>query len=338
MPSYKHGNGNLEIFEPFKNVHHMSSFLTRTSINDPHWRGFVRQAHRYLKGEDTPPTTLRRDALKRVTKRHPYQLGGDILLDYIHQSEDGQTGSGVAEVVNTIAHSLSNTLGLPELKEVLFGKAEHKKMTDQQILFAKALNSTYKKMTDRPRTIGNLERLSQFDTPRYSVWDEGGNGQLLVTIHGTEINHLKDITDDAKILLGRTNIEDESVTSLFKLLDEKGLTFDVASHSLGSEFVMSAVKKHSKNVDEILLFNPASSGLQNKEILKERANNPQFSYFINQSDPVSHGIYQQMDKASIDRAVIGDYKFSPLTAHSMSQWVEPSSDIGLKSESSVEEA
>ena len=281
MPNYVIGEGSFQKRPPFKNAHHMSKFLTRTSKNDNYWqKGFVNTAEKYLSGELVPNVKLRRDALKRITKRHPYQLGGDVLLDFMHQGEEegSYKGSGIPEAINTIAHTALNLTGLPKLKEVLFGEADHKQITDEQRLFAKALQDTYKPINERKENIGKLKRLSQFDNDRYSVYDEG-NGQLLVTIHGTKMN-LSDLKDDAEILLGKTNVQDKAVTSLFKVLDEHNISFDVAGHSLGTEFIMNGLQK-DEHVDKIMLFNPASSGLQDSKLLNERANNPKYSYFIN---------------------------------------------------------
>ena len=336
MPNYVIGEGNFQKTPPFKNVHQMSKFLTRTSKHDNYWqKGFVNTAEQYLSGEIIPNVELRRDALKRITQRHPYQLGGDILLDFMHQGEEkgSYKGSGIAEALNTITHSVLNLTGLPKLKEILFGEAEHKQITGEQQLFAKALMDTYKPMNERKKNIGKLQRLSQFDNPRYSVFDEG-NGQLLVTIHGTKMN-LSDLKDDAEILLGKTNVKDESVTDLFRILDKHDIHYDVAGHSLGTEFIINGLEKDD-NVDKIMLFNPASSGLQDSKVLNERANNPKFEYFINPSDTISHGIYQQMTNEKVKDSVISDYKWSPVNAHSMSQWVEDtdiSSDIGSRKES-----
>ena len=336
MPKYVIGNGEFEKTPLFSNVHHMAHFLTRTSIDDDHWkRGFVNTANKYLNGELTPNVELRRDALKRVVTRHPYQLSGDILLDFIHQDEaNTEKGSGIAEAINTIANTALNISGLPKLKEIIFGKAPHKEITDEQKLFARALKDTYKPEGERSRNIGKLQRLSQYDTDRYSIWDEG-NGQVLVTIHGTKIN-LPDLKSDAGILVGRTDIKDQSVTDLFKLLDSNDIHYDVAAHSLGTEFVINGLGKDD-NADKIMLFNPASSGLQDSSVLKERANNTKYDYLINPSDPISHGIYQQMSNDKVKDSVISAYKWNPLTAHSMDQWVDESSDItedmGSKKES-----
>ena len=115
--------------------------------------------------------------------------------------------------------------------------------------------------------------------------------------------NLGDLKDDAEILLGKTNVQDKAVNDLFKLLDEHNVHFDVAGHSLGTEFIMNGLQK-DEYVDKIMLFNPASSGLQDSKLLNERANNPKYSYFINGSDVVSHGIYQQMSNEKIKESVI----------------------------------
>ena len=79
----------------------------------------------------------------------------------------------------------------------------------------------------------------------------------------------------------------------------------------------------AKNADEFYLFNPASSPFQSTEYLKEEANNPDFTWFINQGDLVSKGLYQQMGKETLgsDRIHLGPYRWDPLHAHFLDQWV-----------------
>ena len=74
------------------------------------------------------------------------------------------------------------------------------------------------------------------------------------------------------------------------------------------------------NADSIYLFNPASSPFQNKDTLANRANDDRYTYFINPSDMVSDGLFQQMDWGKVNNSYIGEFNFSPLTAHSMDQW------------------
>ena len=184
-------------------------------------------------------------------------------------------------------------------------------------MFAKALNETYKAVEERPDKVGSLVRLKEYDNDRYSVWKEP-NGQVLVTVHGTEGSNISDWIDDAKIMLGG-DAHSGDVRELFQRLDTEGLTYDVAAHSLGTQFVQNAEKN---NADKILLFNPASSPTQSGEYLNSLANDERYTYFINPSDVVSKALWQQMEDEKVGESYISEARYSPLAAHSMSQWVD----------------
>ena len=74
-------------------------------------------------------------------------------------------------------------------------------------------------------------------------------------------------------------------------------------------------------MDDIFMFNPASSPFQDQGMLQEYGNDPGTIYFINQGDLVSNGLYQQIEPDTFNSQVtIGDYIYSPLGAHSLDQW------------------
>ena len=173
-------------------------------------------------------------------------------------------------------------------------------------------------MKDRPAKVGDLTRISQLDTDRYSVWKQPNN-QLLVTIHGTRME-AGDLLQDFSILAGNPNSFSSEVNHLFETLDKAGVTYDVAAHSLGTDFVMNGLKS-DEHVDGIYLFSPASSAFQDTELLKERANNPDYTYFINPSDTISHPLWQeQTDETMHKQTYVADYKWNPLSAHGLEQY------------------
>ena len=326
MPNYLRGKkGKLQRNPSFANHENMAHALCRISKSHPEWqKHFVGTAQKWLDGKSTPPTKITKKSLRAITTRHPYQLAGDVLLD-LHHTKGELRGGGIVEALHTIGSSVANITGVSKLKEILFGKADNKELSNEQKYFAKALDSTYKDIEERPLKVGPLNRLPQFDNKRYSVWQEP-NGQLLVTIHGTKMN-VGDLWDDAKILSGSSTISDDSVKHLFQSLDKLNLTYDVAGHSLSTEFIVNGLEK-DEHVDKIMLFNPASSPFQNTDDLKEKANNDKYTYFINPSDVVSHGLYQQMSNETIkNNSYIGDYRWNPLNAHSLEQWYGDIDDI-----------
>ena len=332
MPKYVRGNGKFRRKKLFQD-NHMCDALCRISKSDPAWKEhFVSKAQRWLDGVEVPPAKLKRSALRAIVRREPYQLAGDILLTRQRKRDtDEIEGGGIPEAIHTLASTIGNLVGIPKIKELLFGKAKHKEIPDELKLVASALDKTYFEIDKRPDTVGSLTRMKELDTDRYSVWMQPNN-QLLVTVHGTKMDSVGDLFSDARILAGDTNVGkgNSDLRNLFQQLDDLNLDFDVAAHSLGTELTINSLKEED-NVDNIYLFNPSSSPFQNSDILKQRANDEKYTYFINPSDVVSHGLYQQMSDDSISRNYMGSYNWNLATAHSLGQWL-PDDDASDKKE------
>ena len=169
-------------------------------------------------------------------------------------------------------------------------------------------------MGKRPDEVYGLERLPEYDSERYSVWKEP-NGQYLVTIHGSKLDW-HSISSDAGIARGKEK-ESLEVQELFNKFDTENIKYDVAAHSLSTQYVVNATHE---NLDTATLYNPASSPFMGADYLKETANDPQYDYYINPSDLVSEALWHQMDSDAVDRTHIGQYNWSPFAAHSVSQW------------------
>ena len=108
--------------------------------------------------------------------------------------------------------------------------------------------------------------------------------------------------------------------------EKENITFDIAGHSLATTFIQNL---DLTNADSIYLFNPASSPFQSNDVLSERANDPRYQYFINPSDLVSDALFENMNEESINNAYVSDFKFSPLTAHGLTQWYPDEENIEM---------
>ena len=97
--------------------------------------------------------------------------------------------------------------------------------------------------------------------------------------------------------------------------------YDLAGHSLGTSYIMSEFKEHSSNIDQLFLFNPASSFMQSNDVLKEFANIENANYYLNAGDPIGSALLQNMSRDTLNARVFdGSYRYDPLSAHSLSQW------------------
>jgi len=206
-------------------------------------------------------------------------------------------------------------LGFNQFKELIGAGPEHRQLPNEDKLFAQTISQVYKPIAERDARIGSLVRLPEYDTKRYSVYKEP-NGQYLVSIHGTSFSDVGDVVADLKIAVG-AQVTDDEVQELFDRFDREGKKYDVVAHSLATQFVVNG---QHKNADRILLFNAASSPLQNSEDLEQQANNEEYTYYINPSDLVSKALWQKMSDDTVARSYIATPKYSPVAAHSVSQW------------------
>ena len=62
--------------------------------------------------------------------------------------------------------------------------------------------------------------------------------------------------------------------------------------------------------------------MQDGNYLDESANDEAYTYYINPSDTVSKALWQKMSDKTVARSYVAKPKYSPVTAHSVSQWYE----------------
>jgi pimeloyl-ACP methyl ester carboxylesterase len=215
----------------------------------------------------------------------------------------------------------SHLLGLDVLSDAIFGAPEHKLIPLEAERGAYLTDMTYKSISERPdKTIG-YTRLKQYDGDMFSVWQNDKSGELTVTVAGTKLN-FSNILEDVKIFFGKT---DSKLTALDETLNtiEKefpGKKYNLVGHSLGTAYCFSELPDHRENIDQLLLFNAASSPLQDPNVLTEFANQDA-QYFINHGDIVSDALLQNMNAETLQNNVyLGPYRYAPWSAHSMSQW------------------
>ena len=323
MPKYRKGKGRYvrKRFR-FEHAHQMRHWLSRIPDNDPVWAKHFRNKAKKLKVEG-----LRKSAIHKVANESPHNLARDVFSELRRKKKGENVGGGIAETITHLVSTAADFLGFQQFKEWLGAGPEHRTIPNEDKLFAKALSATYKPVSERPDRVGPLVRVKEYDNPRYSLWQQP-NGQYLVAIHGTEVSNPKDLANDAQILAGQT-VQDEDVQALFDRLDASEAKYDVAAHSLGTQFVVNA--QHRKS-DRILLFNPASSPTMTGDYLNELANDPQYTYFISPSDLVSKAIWQKMDDDTVKRSYVSTAKYSPLASHSMSQWYDEGVEGGMSFE------
>ena len=163
-----------------------------------------------------------------------------------------------------------------------------------------------------------MKRIPEYDSDRCSVWLEQ-NGDVFISVHGTD--SVGDVVEDTKLMAGGT-VESPDVEALVRKLLDEGRKVDMGGHSLGTQYITNLPEDLLARLDEVYLFNPASSPTQSSDYLKRVLAMENTYWFVNPSDPVSSGLYNKMSNEFINnnQVYLGDYKFSALAAHSIGQW------------------
>lgn len=308
----------------FVSPDHLIHFLN--SARQHEWEPFKSIAVEYATNKRTPPTRLNLKHVNTVARSKPRDLVKYVVDEFnshIDPERDSLLGGGVSDTIHTIGHTVGHLFGLDKLSDLVFGGPEHREQSRDSEVAAYLVKQTYLPLNERPVVgVGGYRRLKKYDTDFYSVWEKP-DGELLVTVRGTKLNH-SDIHEDLKLLVGEKGGKLESLDPLFDQLEKDfpGVKYNTAAHSLGTSYLIKEFAEHRDNMDEVFLFNVASSPMQSEEQLSHVANQSA-NYYVNSGDMVSSGAYQHMDRETIDNNLyLGDYMWSPLASHSVSQWYD----------------
>ena len=322
MGRYLKGRGKLQQREwrGFDSHSHMVHFLTKATQDDKRWQTVaVRTAKDFLDERRVPQYKILRNDLRKIRDHRPHVLAGELMHEF-RRARDGKVGGGLAEAITSVFSEGAHLLGIDALANWVGLGPKHVSMSAKEKAVAAAVQQSYKSIQDRSSSAGDFTRLPEYDTDRIAVWREP-DGDLLVTVHGTSLKW-SDIQDDWHILTGNEARSTE-LTTLLQKLDSKDIKYDLAGHSLATQFITNAVRDgQAPGVQDSYLFNAASSPFQDTDYLRENANDPKFTYFLNQGDLVSSGLYQQMTDETMKRVHLGGYRWDPASAHFMDQWVE----------------
>ena len=298
----------------------MLHFLHTATAED--WAPFKRIATEYATNKQTPSRRLKLSHVNEVATSDPRDLAKHVV-DELNSHNDPEResllGGGISDVIHTIGHTVAHGLGIDRLSDFIFGGPVQKERSHESEVAAFLVKQTYMDMKDRPVIgVDGYQRLAKYDSDFYSVWQKP-DGELLVTIRGTKDK--QDVFADVKLLVGTKGGKLESLDPLLDRIerDFPGVKYSAAAHSLGTSYLLKEFPEHRDNMNEVYLYNVASSPAQSKAQLQNIANQ-NAQYYVNASDLVSAGAYQNMSRETLDNVYLGDYKYSPLAAHSLTQW------------------
>ena len=310
----------------FKNPAHMVQFLSRSREDDPHWVAMVRSARDFLDERKVPKYKIKRNDLLKIVHHPPHEVAGMLMHDLRKAKQSKEKGagifSGIWNGISAITDEAAHLVGFDALKDAIGLGWDHIPLSNHEEEVAIALEQSYKNWGERSAMAGSMRRLPEYDTDDLCVWKQK-DGELLVTVRGTKMN-ASDLGNDAQIFAGG-EVRSTELQTLLQYLDWTGEHYSLAGHSLGTQFIQNAIKddEGGQNVDQIYLFNPASSTFQSTSYLKEQANDKRYTWFINQGDLVSKALWQQMNNETLgsDRIHIAPYTWDPLSSHMVGQWV-----------------
>ena len=297
-------------------LHNVSRVLAK--IRPDEWDHVQKKAKHALKhgGLDE---MIKPSSLKIIANSTPYSLISKIGREHQEASDfrsETHLGGGIHHGVKTLFKTIWNMLGGNAISRLFKKNKKHRKLSKDQIEGAKLVSGSYKK--DRPDKIDGWTRLDDYDSEYGSFWESGDD--YFLSVRGTKM-HFKDLWKDGKIIFGSETQHNEKLeASIDRFIKEHpDVKFSVGAHSLGSELAMNYLNDIGfENVDEIYLYNPASSPAQGTSHVKENIDNDKVSLFLNSNDPVSNFYSQNIDHE--DNVFWGEFKMSPLNAHSLSQW------------------
>jgi len=306
----------------FVSPNHIIHFLS--TARDQDWEPFKNIAIEYATNKRTPPKRLNLRHVNTVASSKPRDLVPHVINEFnshVDPDRESLLGGGIADVIHTVGHTVGHLFGLDKLSDAIFGGPTQKERSYDSEIAAYLVDQTYKPPKERPFIgVDGYKRLQKYDSDFYSVWEKP-DGELLVTIRGTKLNH-SDIGSDMKILVGTKGGKLDSLDPLFDQLEKDfpNTKYNTAAHSLGTSYLLKEFPEHRDNMNEVFLFNVASSPLQSEGQLENIANQ-NAQYYVNSSDLVSSGAYGRMNRETIDNNLyLADYTYSPIAAHSLTQW------------------
>ena len=139
-------------------------------------------------------------------------------------------------------------------------------------------------MKDRTKSTVGYTRLEKYDNDKFGVYQNDKSKELVVVVRGSKLDW-SNMVDDMRIVSGMEPESQELDKMLDKLeADFPNVKYDIAGHSLGTMYIFSEFKEHREHMDDIFMFNPASSPLQSVDMLKEYGNDVNTWYHLNHGD------------------------------------------------------
>jgi hypothetical protein len=303
---------------------HMSQFLAH--IDDGKWGHIRNVAGRALRGEIDLDRKIKPSSLKKIRDNRAVHLVTPLLMEHIsHHDRHSEVhkGGGIHDALESSLQIVGGLLGGEKVNNWFGPEVVHKKLSVRQRNMARLVDATYK--PKRPDEMERYTRVKEYDTNYGALWK--GPNDYVFAVRGTKFSKLKDIWKDLKIMGGSTSQGDEEFTKSFVRFTKEHphAKLALAGHSLGTEIAYKAARDDPdqySGLEEIYLFNPASSPAQDKTHIRKIIGDQRVQLFLNKGDVVSNYFSQNLKPDEQHRVHYGRFSRAPQNAHGLAQWTE----------------
>ena len=299
-------------------------------MNDTQFHQFKDVAGKYLGGSLKSKKKLLPSALKKIKNLDsPATLAAMIHMEeaaHDDPSKEYHMGGGLMESSTSIFNSLWNTIGLGPEFESWFGHYDYdspeNRPSQEDQDYARILQQSYLAVDDRDDTVDDWVRDSDLDTDRFSVWVDEDDREVHVALRGTKAE-MGDILADAHIIWDNTSGNVDDVADFLEKVQDKyeGYTLDASGHSLGGNELIEVVSdRQLDQYERFNLFNPGMNPMWGLDNAKDIVQDERMTFYLNTGDILSNTFISLIDDAT--NVVWSKPTHSPLTNHSLTQWVD----------------
>ena len=153
------------------------------------------------------PAYLLKDSFKTlVNPSSPSEVAALLYVEHkAHEDPhlDFNKGGGLYETAHVVLNSMWNLIGFgPEFEQIydkFGGVSEQSRITKDDMFYAELVDQSYEPIKDRKPNVGTSERLGEFDTDIFSVWQDPEERSIHIAMRGSKFN-AKDIVSDLRIV------------------------------------------------------------------------------------------------------------------------------------------
>ena len=281
------------------------------------------------------PAYLLKDSFKTlVNTSSPSEVAALLYVEHkAHEDPhlDFNKGGGLYETAHVVLNSMWNLIGFgPEFEQIydkFGGVSEQSRITKDDMFYAELVDQSYEPIKDRKPNVGTSERLGEFDTDIFSVWQDPEERSIHIAMRGSKFN-AQDIVSDLRIVGSNVSGNEEEmkqhIISISKHFPNHDI--DISAHSLAGNELMhifedSDEQKYLDRFERINIFNPGIMPFHSLEFAKESIEDERFYFYLNNGDVLSNTMVSLLEK---DRENVhyAEPTHNPVVNHSIEQWYE----------------